>query len=467
MPSLSPFQTLPPHVVQMVVNYIPGRNHGLLYDEYDDSKENMARHMALLWTCSNFRAIVQLRYCRALCLQLIDKTDINLKIQLSMSGICSGQVLKLLSHGPYNGCAFPLVRSLTFTFIPPPWRRRNYIVASRSMTNTNISALVQRVKEMAPRLDKVNVAVHEYSPYRSQSTIQDFSSLVSQLFQLASRIEYNTHIETAPMELQLNDIRNLVHINCTCFNSSDEAVQLARQSASTLQVFIIRTHQATDVTGLVHDGDGKCAEYPCLRTLKLDCPRRLRFSQRPVFGGVSFFPRLQRLDIKVDYPFGDDTLFRENAATLECLSMMLDPEMVAMFKEYDVFSPSRHLKLRCVEMGNMRDLIPTPFATSVEYTQFVLDMAPAASVLVIYNTPSKDQLPLVLSLLGEHTSIRVLRLPLTSMCLWDALVYAPYVHVFDVYLGIQAIPPLDLQVQRERPFQGCRYVCTAAGAGLP
>ncbi|KAJ2102024.1 hypothetical protein GGI09_001438 [Coemansia sp. S100] len=454
------FQTLPPHVVQMVVDYIPGRNHGLLYDEYDDTKENMARHMALLWTCSNFRAIVQLRYCRALCLQLIDKTDIvkaaqtswpfrpkelgyptrhfakDLKIELGMPGICSGQALKMLSSGPYNGCSFPLVRSLTFTFIPPPWRRRNYIVASRLRTNTNISALVQRIKVMAPRLDKVNVAVHEYSPYRSQSTIQDFSSLVSQLFQLASRIEYNTHIETTPMELQLNNIRNLVHINCTCFNSSDEAVQLARQSASTLQVLIIKMHQATGISGLVQDSDGKYAEYPCLHTLKLEYHRELRLSQRPVFGG--------RLVIKADYPFGDDTLFRGNAATLEYLSMMLDPEMVAMFKEYDVFSPSRHLKLQSVEVGEMRDLIPTPFATSVEYTQFVLDMAPELSELIIYGVPANLTFQPVLSLLGEHTSIRVLRLPLTSMCLWDALVLIKslplltHLHTMSISLG--AIP---------------------------
>ncbi|KAJ2753679.1 hypothetical protein GGI19_002968 [Coemansia pectinata] len=339
-----------------------------------------------------------------------------------MPCICSGQALKMLSRAPYNGCAFPLVRSITFNFIPPPWRRRNYIVASRLRTNANFSAFVQRIKEMSPRLDKVNVAVHEYSPYRSQSTIQDFSSLVSQLFQLASRIEYNTHIETAPMELQLNAVRNLVHINCSCFNSSDEAVQLARQSASTLQVLSIKMHQATGIPGLIHDGDGKYTEYPCLLTWKLKCPRVLRFSQRPVFGGVSFFPRLQHLDIKADYPFGDDTLFRGNAATLEYLSMRMDPETVAMFKEYDVFSPARYLKLRCVEVGNMRSLIPTHFATFVEYTQFVLGIAPKLSVLTIYGVPASLTFQPALSLLGEHTSIRVLRLPLTSTCLWDALV---------------------------------------------
>ncbi|KAJ2346511.1 hypothetical protein GGH92_003569 [Coemansia sp. RSA 2673] len=402
MPSLSPFQALPPHVVQMVVDYIP----------------------------------VQLRYCRALCLQLIDKTDMvksaqtswpfrpkdlgyptrhfvkDLKIELSMPGIYSGQTLKLLSRGPYNGCAFPLVRSLTFTFIPPPWRRRNYIVASRLRTNTNISALVQRIKVMAPRLDKVNVAVHEYSPYRSQSTIQDFSSLVSQLFQLASRIEYNTHIETTPMDLQLDNIRNLVHINCTCFNSSNEAVQLARQSASTLQILVIKFTR-----------------------------RRTYLVSFKIAMAITQSTRACRLVIKADYPFGDDTLFRGNAATLEDLSMRMDPEMVAMFKEYDVFSPSRHLKLRCVEVGNMRSLIPNPFATSVEYTQYVLDMAPGASVLVIYGVPANQTFQPVLSLLGEHTSIRVLRLPFTSMCLWDALVLIKslplltHLHTMSISLG--------------------------------
>ncbi|KAJ2061464.1 hypothetical protein GGI17_003039 [Coemansia sp. S146] len=444
--SLSQFQTLPPHVVQMVVDYIPDRGHGFLYDEYDNSKENMARHMALLWISSNFRAIVQLRYCRALCLQLIDKTSVvesaqaswpfrpkelgypthhfakELSLELSMPCICSGQALKMLSHAPYNGCAFPLVRSITFNFIPPPWRRRNYIVASRLRTNANFSAFVQWIKEMAPRLDKVNVAVHEYSPYRSQSTIQDFSSLVSQLFQLASRIEYNTHIETAPMELQLKAVRNLVHINCSCFDNSDEAVQLARQSASTLQVLSIKMHLATDIPGLIHDGDGKYVEYPCLYTLKLECHRALRLSPRPVFGGASFFPRLRRLNIKADYPFGDDTLFRGNAATLEYLNMAMDPEMVSMFKKYDVFTPTSHPNLQCVEVGDIQDLISTHFATSVEYTQFVLGIAPKLSVLTIYGVSASLTFQPVLSLLGEHTSIRVLRLPLTSMCLWDALV---------------------------------------------
>ncbi|KAJ2252274.1 hypothetical protein GGI13_003378 [Coemansia sp. RSA 455] len=375
MSYLLPFQMLPPHVVQMVVDYIPGRNHGLLYDEYDDSKENMARHMALLWTCSNFRAIVQLRYCRALCLQLIDKTDMvkpaqtswpfrpkdlgyptrhfakHLKIELSMVCVCFGLALKMLSSGPYNGCAFPLVRSLTFCVIPPLRHQRNYTLTNQSESDTNISALVQRVKEMAPRLDKVKVVIYTKGVNRFQRKIQDFSNLVSQLYQLASRIEYNTYGWALPLKLQINTISDLVSIDYPSFDHCDQAMHLARNNASTLQVLVIKANDMTDISGLIHDGDGKCAEYPCLRTLKVDCPRRLRLSQRPVFGGVSFFPRLQRLDIKADYPFGDDTLFRGNAETLEYLSMMLDPETVAMFKEYDVFSPSRHLKLQSVEVG--------------------------------------------------------------------------------------------------------------------
>ncbi|KAJ2829272.1 hypothetical protein GGI24_002178 [Coemansia furcata] len=241
---------------------------------------------------------------------------------------------------------------------------------------------------MAPRINVVKIAVHEYSPYRPQSTIHEFSSLVSQLFLLASRIEYTTHIETTPIELQLDAVNNLECINCSCFDSSDEAVQLARQNAPTLQILIIKMRQVIDVPGLIRDTNGRHVAYTCLHTLELECQRRLDLSQRPVFVGTLFFPRLRHMDIKTDYPFGDDTLFRGNAGVLEYLSMELDIETVTMFKEYNVFTPTSHPKLRFVKVGNMQRLVPTYFATSVEYMQFVLGIAPGAPTRVIYDTLS-------------------------------------------------------------------------------
>ncbi|KAJ2026013.1 hypothetical protein GGI06_000348 [Coemansia sp. S85] len=320
MPSLSPFQTLPYHVVEMVVDYISGRSPGILYDEGNNSKEGIASHMDLLWVCHNFRVVAHLRHFRVLNLQLLDKTNI----------------------------------------------------------------------------------VNTSQP-------------------LAGRINYTTHMKTALAELQLDSVRNLVHINCSCFSESSEALQLARQSASTLQFLSIKMQQMTDISGLIHDSDGRYADYPCLHTLKLECLRGLRSLQRPVFGGEPLFPQLRRLVVETDYPFGDDTLFRGNAATLEYLCIMIDPEILGMFKEYNVFTPTSHPKLRCANVGNIHSLVPSHFATSAEYVQFVLGIAPKLASLVIYIRLSNPELQPVLSLLGSYTSVQVLRLPLTNVCLWDAL----------------------------------------------
>ncbi|KAJ2865868.1 hypothetical protein GGH94_001938 [Coemansia aciculifera] len=290
-----------------------------------------------------------------------------------MSCICSGLALKMLSRTPYNGCAFPLSYPASVASAKLHW-------GDQSESDTNISAFVQQIKEMVPRLDKVKVVIYTQVVYRYQRTIRDLSSLASQLYLLAIRVEYDARGWVLPLKLQIDSICNLAHINCSCFDSSDEAVQLARQSSSTLQVLSIKMHMATDIPSLIHDGDGKYAEYPCLHTLKLEYHRALRLSPRPVFGGVSFPPKPQRLNIKANYPFGEDTLFRGNAATLEYLSMRMDPETVSMFKKYNVFTPTSHPKLQCVEVGDMLDLVPAPFATSVEYTRFVLAMAPGASV---------------------------------------------------------------------------------------
>ncbi|KAJ2864713.1 hypothetical protein GGH94_002713, partial [Coemansia aciculifera] len=54
-----------------------------------------------------------------------------------------------------------------------------------------------------------------------------------------------------------------------------------------------------------------------------------------------------RLRVDIDYPFGDDTLFRGNEATLEQLFMKLYHATVDVITRYKVFGPNNHLKLHC------------------------------------------------------------------------------------------------------------------------
>ncbi|KAJ2741355.1 hypothetical protein GGI20_005250, partial [Coemansia sp. BCRC 34301] len=80
------------------------------------------------------------------------------------------------------------------------------------------------------------------------------------------------------------------------------------------------------------------------------------------------------------YPFGDDVLFRGNAATLERLALILDAKAVTMLREHKVFTPTSHPRLGVVDISFDDNFAPDVFATAAECMQFVLDIGPTAPV---------------------------------------------------------------------------------------
>ncbi|KAJ2259369.1 hypothetical protein GGI01_003696, partial [Coemansia sp. RSA 376] len=88
------------------------------------------------------------------------------------------------------------------------------------------------------------------------------------------------------MELQPDVIRNLVLFKYTCKSSVSLVVQLARQSALTLQSIDIDSEQDIDFAGLVQDVDNSYVAYPRLIILKLWGPSHNNEPQRPAFNGT-------------------------------------------------------------------------------------------------------------------------------------------------------------------------------------
>ncbi|KAJ2332282.1 hypothetical protein GGI00_002858, partial [Coemansia sp. RSA 2681] len=120
------------------------------------------------------------------------------------------------------------------------------------------------------------------------------------------------------------------------------------------------------------------------------------------------------------YPFGDDVLFRGNAATLEFLDIMPDPEMVAMLRHRNVFTPTSHPKLQFVKVNLRSSDVGHVFAAASEYLQFALSIAPRASVLTIPSLSSfGGTLATELEVLGNHDSIQVLSLYRAILSFWD------------------------------------------------
>ncbi|KAJ2737955.1 hypothetical protein GGI20_006352, partial [Coemansia sp. BCRC 34301] len=147
----------------------------------------------LLWACNGLRAVARLRYCSLLKLELacspsyllanrpaeLTLLDVGFRpsnclghathhlakcliAELDERAIYSGQALMMLSQPPFSGCAFQLARSITFiVFLDKPAERNgSYDLVDDSTPESqrmqaSAAAFVQRAKQMAPRISKV------------------------------------------------------------------------------------------------------------------------------------------------------------------------------------------------------------------------------------------------------------------------------------------------------------------------
>lgn len=133
----------------------------------------------------------------------------TLDIEVDEVSIYSGDVLNMLSRAPYNGCTFPLVRQIVFLIVTDKTMRES------KKAKRNVVAFVQRVKQMAPNVNNIWVLPMDYDTLRYNSS-PIYGSLVSQLFQLDSRIQYcEERSLMVNANLELDCICNLVHIKYT------------------------------------------------------------------------------------------------------------------------------------------------------------------------------------------------------------------------------------------------------------
>ncbi|KAJ2461609.1 hypothetical protein GGF42_000081 [Coemansia sp. RSA 2424] len=327
---------------------------------------------------------------------------------------------------PYNGCAFPLVRTLSIDVFgldgasstdydsqsgddDDGYSTKMHTVYPPD-TAANIAAFVRRLKEMVPAARDV-VMTSTNTGNLLQRGAKHMMDLARRLFDLAekrttidySRCEIAYYVDLAP-------ISDIVDIRCFIEDVADPILALVCRCAQTLQALDICGKSTSVKSGFIRDPDsGTFVEYPRLYTLAINTFATSAASPRPVFNGAVPFPNLRHLCIDDDYPFDDDVAFRGNSATLESLRLALQPATIAMLKKYSVFTPTNHPKLH-------------PFASFASYTKFVLSIAPDAAVRAISDLPNFGKgHPLALSMLGKHASIQVLALPNVSLSLWSTI----------------------------------------------
>ncbi|KAJ2492301.1 hypothetical protein IWW37_001613 [Coemansia sp. RSA 2050] len=416
-------------------------------DSSDDPEEQAELQMPLLWVCRNFRAIVYSHFCRSYELRLgsdmgvvestraswpssLEQADYqtrhlakDLQIEVDVWSIYSGKSSGLLSWLPGNDLVFPLVRSLSFYFVPQLRKKRKAATDIHS-AEANISEFVKQVRRMAPLANNIKVETGSFSYDVHPSSCHHFTSLVSQLYRLDNRVVRSSLSCTVPFWEQHDLLNSVTYSGPQDYNANESILQLVRRNAPVLQALDMSL-EASDIPGLVRDtsGDGYVC-YPRLHKLNLTMLSSCTDTQRPKFTGATPFPVLQWLQISDEYPFGDDTPFRNNAATLEVLKINIDTEAVATFSRCNLFTTISHPKLQCVMTGLLPGLVQGCFGSGDACMRFILDMAPNASVREIVSIESDQGLSAALPLLHDYTRIQVLELPNTYVTLWDTIALA-------------------------------------------
>ncbi|KAJ2882929.1 hypothetical protein H4R27_003119 [Coemansia aciculifera] len=368
MPTLSPLQTLPSHVVKLIVTHMIDSNR----HAYDGIKaypeECHSRIEPMLWVCRIFRE----------------------------------EALSRIS------------------IFDPSVRHRGPELA-QSAVEADITAFVQKLWQIAPRISTFNSRSLDLVNWPKRYAT-DFGILAKQLAQRTSRVHDLTHIEFA------SD------------SSLMQFIQLAQQSARSLQSLQIVPHKVAplyypDISGLIWDGKSRFTAYPSLQKLVLDLPvnldRRAVVPPQLVFGTFAPFPALRNLTVAEHYPFGDDTLFRGNSKTLEHMHMIALPNVVLILRERQVFMPDSHPRLQRVLIQGTNGSLPEYFGgSSGNFLKFVLRIGPDAAMRVIIGVRFDKEIPRVLDLFSLHPSIQILNLCGTNFTL------------LTVIRLVKALPPL-------------------------
>ncbi|KAJ2431514.1 hypothetical protein GGF41_000513 [Coemansia sp. RSA 2531] len=468
--SSTPFQFLPPHLVRLIVDHVVGSSRQVFAGFEPNSNEWNRLLKPLLWTCRNFRAAAYPLYCSRYRLFIANSqtfrdfleskvrasvtisrhTNINLgypthhlaktlDIEVDEKSIYSGEALNMLSRAPYDGCAFPLVRRIVFIIVMDNGLKED------NRVKRNTVAFIQRIRQMAPNVDDICIrpANYDYSRYDS---IPIYNILATQLFQLARRIQHDgideALIRVEPT-LELDGIYNLVHIKYATGKSNHSFIRLARLNSTTLESLIIECECGINVPGIIRKEDGDFVTYPHLHTLELTGDPEYDAMLHPVFPGVVAFPSLRRLKIDYEYSFGDDVVFRGNAATLESLHLYLGNRAIDVLRKYGVFTANSHPKLRYVRLWYGMDCVLSMFDVPTDAVQFAMGIGRAAPMRDIGGfSGDQEEIPSLLRLNGLD-SIQVLSLDETYLNTWEVIELIKALPMMsDLYLMPVSLGPL-------------------------
>ncbi|KAJ2271272.1 hypothetical protein J3F81_003538 [Coemansia sp. RSA 371] len=381
----SPFQTLPPLIIDQVLRYIlllPTGLHSVSPFTISASNDDIR---PLYHTCHAWRsAALTLMFAR--CKAVLGETvSFSLNLNKSASHISNSldahltQYVKTITMNiDYTCIADGSVLSrlessygmLYFT------NAHSLVVEIRVGDSCHTGGLelsgiaertVQLIKDMTPPLNNIRLCIKDDAPESEGEQYRQLQTLIQGL----TRTPLLSHLELAhPCKQYIiescSPVCNLTTLTCVWDKSCESLAHIMHANANSLLELYISYASFDNLERLVVDEHGYPVVYPHLATLFFRDIGTEANDYSPVLESVAPFPQLRVFQSQIMYPFGDDTVFRGNASSLEDIYLMGDYKIIKMLYGCGVFAQGRLKSLRklmvadsVVEIDNVDAVIGT------------------------------------------------------------------------------------------------------------
>ncbi|KAJ2755030.1 hypothetical protein GGI19_001959 [Coemansia pectinata] len=180
----SPFQILPLHIVDRIVDYVAGSSR-LRFKHVTKGYENYAMLLTpLLLTCPSLSSPALARIFWIYEMPLTNRPEGVRRMIHSMQHCVSdaGSPAHLYARELEIILTMLDVRSIKFKFLDPSaLEQQAYNAIALPAIESNISAFVQRIKLIAPLAKKITISVSPLNSHEPLFPVQPFSDLVAQL----------------------------------------------------------------------------------------------------------------------------------------------------------------------------------------------------------------------------------------------------------------------------------------------
>ncbi|KAJ2252905.1 hypothetical protein GGI13_003008 [Coemansia sp. RSA 455] len=329
MSSLSPMQTLPMILVNMVVEYLEGRPRGSFDSNFNEKKTVLAPlllvsqhwHIAALTSICDSCVITFTYASKAIEVKYPAWPDgfsyplfykpsfvkrVVVKVRL-WNDACEDAFRAVIDTPQYENMLFPSATSLVAML-----SGRNSAVTTRTpvLSDSDAASFARSIRRLTPAVASVVIEINSTSINNElYSYHQLYDTLVSELSQGVTGV----CIRSKPYIHQLL----VVESQADCVSEG----ALAYRNASTLKELKICVCSIRGWIGLVYCHPGPSAVYTSLTSLTLVIAHNGDNPAPTLPNDLEPFPALSTLVVSGVYPFVDDALFRGNGKTLKHLCL--------------------------------------------------------------------------------------------------------------------------------------------------